>query len=51
MEYREALGWLYGLESRGIKLDLGRVHDALALLGNPQDPTARGAWPPWSPPA
>lgn len=34
--YREALRWLYSLESRGIKLGLERVERAAALRGNPE---------------
>ncbi len=33
--YREALGYLYALEPRGIRLGLSRVERALAALGNP----------------
>ena len=33
--YQEALTWLYGLESRGIKLGLERMQEALAHRGNP----------------
>jgi dihydrofolate synthase/folylpolyglutamate synthase len=34
--YREELAWLYGLESRGIKLGLERMHEAVALRGHPE---------------
>lgn len=34
--YHEALGWLYGLESRGIKLGLERMQTAAALRGHPE---------------
>jgi len=34
--YREALRWLYGLESRGIKLGLGRMAQAAQLRGRPE---------------
>lgn len=34
--YREALAWLYGLESRGIKLGLERIESAAALRGHPE---------------
>ncbi len=35
--YQEALAWLYGLESRGIKLGLSRMEAALALRGDPHE--------------
>lgn len=35
--YQEALTWIYGLESRGVKLGLGPMQAALALRGNPHD--------------
>lgn len=34
--YREALHWLYGLESRGIKLGLDRVERAAEIRGHPE---------------
>lgn len=34
--YHEALEWLYGLESRGIKLGLERMQTAAALRGHPE---------------
>ena len=34
--YREALRWLYGLESRGIKLGLERMAQAAAQRGHPE---------------
>ncbi len=34
--YQEALRWLYGLESRGIKLGLERTMTAAALRGHPE---------------
>ena len=34
--YRDALAWLYGLESRGIKLGLERMETAAALRGHPE---------------
>lgn len=34
--YREALRWLYGLESRGIKLGLDRMQAAAELRGHPE---------------
>lgn len=34
--YQEALSWLYGLESRGIKLGLERMVEAARVRGNPQ---------------
>ena len=34
--YREALEWLYGLESRGIKLGLDRMQAAVDARGNPE---------------
>ena len=34
--YHDALEWLYGLESRGIKLGLERMETAAALRGQPQ---------------
>jgi len=34
--YREALRWLYGLESRGIKLGLGRMAQAAEHRGHPE---------------
>ena len=34
--YREALAWLYGLESRGIKLGLERIRSAAELRGHPE---------------
>lgn len=34
--YREALQWLYGLESRGIKLGLDRMQAAAELRGHPE---------------
>ncbi len=34
--YQEALAWLYGLESRGIKLGLERIENAAALRGHPE---------------
>jgi len=34
--YREALRWLYGLESRGIKLGLDRIAAAAELRGHPE---------------
>ena len=36
MNYLEAVRWLYGLEPRGIRLELDRVRAALALRGEPQ---------------
>lgn len=35
-QYQEALRWLYGLESRGIKLGLDRVVQAAKVRGNPE---------------
>ncbi len=37
--YREALRWLYGLESRGIKLGLDRIADAAEMRGHPERET------------
>jgi len=37
--YREALRWLYGLESRGIKLGLDRIAEAAELRGHPERAT------------
>ncbi len=34
--YGEALSWLYGLESRGIKLGLDRMAEAARVRGNPE---------------
>ncbi|MEM7436597.1 MAG: folylpolyglutamate synthase/dihydrofolate synthase family protein [Myxococcota bacterium] len=34
--YTEALRWLYGLESRGVKLGLDRVAEAARVRGNPE---------------
>jgi dihydrofolate synthase/folylpolyglutamate synthase len=34
--YPEALRWLYGLESRGIKLGLDRIADAAEVRGHPE---------------
>jgi dihydrofolate synthase/folylpolyglutamate synthase len=34
--YAEALTWLYALEPRGIRLELDRMREALARLGNPE---------------
>ncbi len=34
--YEEALQWLYGLESRGIKLGLDRIVQAAKVRGNPE---------------
>ncbi len=34
--YEEALRWLYGLESRGMKLGLERIERAAALRGSPE---------------
>lgn len=34
--YENALRWLYGLESRGIRLGLERMHQALALRAHPE---------------
>jgi dihydrofolate synthase/folylpolyglutamate synthase len=34
--YTEALRWLYGLESRGIKLGLDRIAEAAAVRGHPE---------------
>jgi len=34
--YKEALSWLYGLESRGIKLGLDRMTEAAKARGNPE---------------
>ncbi|MCG8554248.1 MAG: bifunctional folylpolyglutamate synthase/dihydrofolate synthase [Proteobacteria bacterium] len=34
--YREALRGLYALQARGVKLDLERMHEALALLDSPE---------------
>ncbi len=34
--YREALGWLYNLESRGIKLGLERMQHAAEVRGHPE---------------
>ncbi len=34
--YRESLRWLYGLESRGIKLGLERMQAAAEVRGNPE---------------
>ena len=34
--YREALRWLYGLESRGIKLGLDRIVEAAEVRGHPE---------------
>ncbi len=34
--YREALAWLYGLESRGIKLGLERMQAAVEVRGHPE---------------
>ena len=35
--YQEALTWMYGLESRGVKLGLAPMQAALSLRGNPHD--------------
>ncbi len=37
--YREALRWLYGLESRGIKLGLDRIAEAAEIRGHPERAT------------
>jgi len=37
--YREALQWLYGLESRGIKLGLDRITEAADIRGHPERET------------
>ena len=37
--YREALRWLYGLESRGIKLGLDRIAEAAQMRGHPERAT------------
>jgi dihydrofolate synthase/folylpolyglutamate synthase len=37
--YREALHWLYGLESRGIKLGLDRIAEAAEVRGHPERTT------------
>ena len=37
--YREALHWLYGLESRGIKLGLDRIAKAAEMRGHPERET------------
>ena len=37
--YREALHWLYGLESRGIKLGLDRIAEAAEVRGHPERAT------------
>ena len=37
--YREALRWLYGLESRGIKLGLDRIAEAAEMRGHPERAT------------
>jgi dihydrofolate synthase/folylpolyglutamate synthase len=37
MQYREATRFLYELAPRGIKLDLGRMTEALARRGNPHE--------------
>ena len=34
--YKEALRWLYGLESRGIKLGLDRMAAAASMRGHPE---------------
>lgn len=34
--YAEAIEWLYGLAPRGIRLELDRMREALARLGNPE---------------
>lgn len=34
--YQEALSWLYGVESRGIKLGLDRMTEAAKVRGNPE---------------
>lgn len=34
--YTESLGWLYGLESRGVKLGLDRVVEAARVRGHPE---------------
>lgn len=36
MKYQEAVRWLYGLEPRGIRLELDRMKRALEMLGNPE---------------
>ncbi|MDD5307803.1 MAG: Mur ligase family protein [Deltaproteobacteria bacterium] len=36
MDYQQALGRLYGLSSRGMRLGLGPVSEAAARLGNPE---------------
>ena len=36
MDYLSAVRWLYGLETRGIRLDLDRLRMVLALRGEPQ---------------
>jgi dihydrofolate synthase/folylpolyglutamate synthase len=36
MDYLAAVRWLYGLEPRGIRLELDRMRAALALRGDPQ---------------
>jgi len=36
MDYFAAVRWLYGLEPRGIRLELDRMRTALALRGDPQ---------------
>ena len=38
--YPQALQWLYGLESRGIKLGLERMQAAVDARGNPERSTA-----------
>ncbi|UJR81197.1 bifunctional folylpolyglutamate synthase/dihydrofolate synthase [Sandaracinus amylolyticus] len=35
MTYEESLRWLYALQPRGIRLELDRMHAALALRGDP----------------
>ena len=37
--YRQALRWLYGLESRGIKLGLDRIAEAAEVRGHPERAT------------
>lgn len=36
MNYVESVAWLYGLEPRGVRLELERLKKALALLGHPE---------------
>ncbi len=39
MRYKAALEWLYGLESRGVRLGTDRMRRALAVRGAPQEAT------------